>query len=105
MKILIFCLSAVLVLALCSCGDQQSESSGEGTQFENLHGQAGVVDEDSKPNILQIAIGSPDHTTLVAGGTSSRTGKCNLLIRVHLQFLLQPMLALINYRKVRWTIY
>ncbi len=67
MKILIFFLSTVLVLALCSCGDQQSGSSGEGTQFENLHGQAGVVDEDSKPNILQIAIGSTDHTTLVAG--------------------------------------
>ena len=33
----------------------------------NLHGQAGVIDEDSEPNILQIAIGSPDHTTLVAG--------------------------------------
>ena len=67
MKILIFCLSIFLLFAFCSCGDQQSDSSGEGTQFENLHGQAGVVDEDSKPNILQIAIGSPDHTTLVTG--------------------------------------
>jgi len=67
MKILIFCLSALLLFAFCSCGDQQSDSAGEGTRFENLHGQAGVVDEDSKPNILQIAIGSPDHTTLVAG--------------------------------------
>ena len=31
------------------------------------HGQAGVVDEDSKPHILAIAIGSSDQTTLVAG--------------------------------------
>jgi len=67
MKILIFFLSTFFLFAFCSCGDQKSDSSGEGTRFENLHGQSGVIDEDSKANILQIAIGSPDHTTLVAG--------------------------------------
>jgi uncharacterized surface protein with fasciclin (FAS1) repeats len=67
MKILIFFLSTILILALCSCEKQQSGSTSEGTQFENLHGQSGVVDEESSPNILQIAIGSPDHSTLVAG--------------------------------------
>ena len=29
-------------------------------------GQASVVDEVSEPNILHVAVGSPDHTTLVA---------------------------------------
>ena len=29
-------------------------------------GQAYVLDENSDPNILQVALGSPDHTTLVA---------------------------------------
>ena len=29
-------------------------------------GQAFIDDDESKPNVLQIAIGSPDHTTLVA---------------------------------------
>ena len=29
-------------------------------------GQAFIEDDGSKPNVLQIAIGSPDHTTLVA---------------------------------------
>ena len=67
MKILNIFLSTVLIFTLISCGDQGSDSSGEGTRFENLHGQSGVIDEDSAPNILQIAIGSPDHTTLVAG--------------------------------------
>ena len=67
MRILTILLSTILVLCLCSCGDQGSGSSGKETKFENLHGQAGVVDEDSKANILQIAIGSPAHTTLVAG--------------------------------------
>lgn len=56
-----------LVFFFISCGDNQSDSSSKETQFENLHGQSGVVDEDSKANILQIAMGSPDHTTLVAG--------------------------------------
>ncbi len=54
----------ILFMFICSCGGgaQQEE---ETTTFDT-HGQAGVVDDDSKKNILQIAIGSPDHTTLVA---------------------------------------
>ncbi len=67
MKILTILLSTILVFSLSSCGDQQSGSSGEETNFDNLHGQSGVVDEESEINILQIAIGSPEHTTLVAG--------------------------------------
>lgn len=67
MKHLSFFLTVVVVLSIYSCGEKKSDSSGTATQFENLHGQAGVADEESKPNILQIAIGSPDHTTLVAG--------------------------------------
>ncbi len=67
MKILNIFLSTVLIFSLISCGDQGSDSSTKESKFENLHGQAGVVDEDSAPNILQIAISSPDHTTLVAG--------------------------------------
>ncbi len=68
MKQLLLTFSIITSLfLLISCGEKQSDSSGESTNFENLHGQAGVVDEDSKANILQIAIGSPDHSTLVAG--------------------------------------
>lgn len=29
-------------------------------------GQASVVDENSEPNVVKVAVGSPDHTTLVA---------------------------------------
>ena len=67
MKNLIIIFSLFLTLLILSCGEKQSGSASEDSNFENLHGQAGVVDEESKPNILQIAIGSPDHTTLVAG--------------------------------------
>ena len=52
MKTLIFFLSIVLFFALISCGKQKSDSSNTENKFENLHGQAGVVDEDSTLNIL-----------------------------------------------------
>jgi uncharacterized surface protein with fasciclin (FAS1) repeats len=61
-------LAFFIMLFFVSCGDQKSGSTGdESNQFKDNHGQAGVVDDVSKPNILQIAIGSEDHTTLVAG--------------------------------------
>jgi uncharacterized surface protein with fasciclin (FAS1) repeats len=48
---------------------QNSESTTE-TTSENTEttstGQEGVVDENSAPNIVQVASGSKDHTTLVA---------------------------------------
>ena len=43
----------------------QSEVNTE-TSTENQSGQAFIEDDGSTPNVLQIAIGSPDHTTLVA---------------------------------------
>ncbi len=58
MKILVF---FVAFLTFISCVQKEGEDLSSKT-----HGQAGVIDEDSKINILQIAIGSADHTTLVA---------------------------------------
>lgn len=40
-------------------------SSGENTQEQSV-GQSGVQDDVSNPNIVQVAVGSKDHTTLVA---------------------------------------
>jgi len=57
-KLIIF---TFLLLFFACVQQQQSDDLSSKT-----HGQAGVVDEQSKKNILQIAIGSPDHTTLVA---------------------------------------
>ena len=65
-------LAVIALLGLISCGgaEQGSTSStpaGESTAEQNTPlGQASVVDEDSDPNILQVAIGSADHSTLVA---------------------------------------
>ena len=45
-------------------GTADAPMADPGNQKEQ--GQAFVKDDESAPNVLQIAIGSPDHTTLVA---------------------------------------
>ena len=45
--------------------DTTTEASTETTETTST-GQEGVVDENSAPNIVQVASGSKDHTTLVA---------------------------------------
>lgn len=53
-------------------GCSETESTGDSSvdvaaeTSEMLPGQEAVADPDSDPNILQIALGSKDHTTLVA---------------------------------------
>ena len=57
-------LTSVLAVALISCspapapeGDTAAPPSG---------GQAAVSDDVSQPDVVKVAVGSPDHTTLVA---------------------------------------
>ncbi|WP_138430105.1 fasciclin domain-containing protein [Fodinibius saliphilus] len=60
---LVLTISGVLI----SCGntDKNSSSSSKTTNISASNtGQAGVVDDESKANILKIAKNSPDHTTL-----------------------------------------
>ena len=57
-----------LLFAACSNnkGDMQDEqNSTESTEAVSSGGQSTVVDEVSQPNVVKIAIGSKDHTTLV----------------------------------------
>lgn len=66
--ILILFVSALFLIA-CSSGDNQApNNTGAAGSFENNtpKGQASVVDNVSAKNILQVAAGSKDHTTLVA---------------------------------------
>lgn len=67
-KLYVFCATTTLLLALGSCngsGNQSESATEEGT--EDVQGQASVSDDVSQKNIVQIAVGSADHTTLVAG--------------------------------------
>ncbi len=64
-SIMAVCLSVLFMFA-CSSSDEGSGAKAS-SSFAKDHNQAGVKDDVSDPNILQIALGSPDHTTLVAG--------------------------------------
>ncbi|MFI5222000.1 MAG: fasciclin domain-containing protein [Bacteroidia bacterium] len=63
---------AAIAFAFTSCGSNQqaaeSTESGAATVSAEAtsHGQSGVNDEFSKPDIVKVASGSKDHTTLVA---------------------------------------
>lgn len=62
MKRIVF-IPLVLLLA---CGQQQSNSTSEASAAPVGTGQSGVQDETSEPDVVRVAVGSPDHTTLVA---------------------------------------
>jgi uncharacterized surface protein with fasciclin (FAS1) repeats len=62
-------LASLAIAGLVSCGQKQGEQTAEGTATEEQatsSGQEAVVDDESQKDIVKIAVGSPDHTTLVA---------------------------------------
>ena len=61
------CLFAV-ALALVSCApaaDTADQSAPEASAAPSPGSQASVQDDESQPNVVKIAVGSKDHTTLV----------------------------------------
>lgn len=70
MKTTIKILFVSLLILVASCKSETKNAttttSSEEAILENNQGQAFIEDDSSTPNVLQIAIGSPDHTTLVA---------------------------------------
>lgn len=66
-KLIIGGFSIILFVACNSPSDQPAASSENTTESASpLTGQSGVQDETSGKNVVQIAVGSKDHTTLVA---------------------------------------
>ena len=68
---LLFVSIALVVFSACknetnSDGSGTLEDTSVKTNAPSNQGQAFIEDDESAPNILQIAISSPDHTTLVA---------------------------------------
>lgn len=63
-------LSVLIFTCLFNCKNEKSTQTDESVvasqQTTERQGQAFIEDDVSTPNILQIAISSPDHTTLVA---------------------------------------
>jgi len=60
----LFLFSVCLFIAACDSGTP-SQAAGD-LSSANGAGQSGIQDETSAPNIVQVAAGSKDHTTLVA---------------------------------------
>ncbi|RMA58707.1 fasciclin domain-containing protein [Ulvibacter antarcticus] len=61
----------VVLFTISSCKNETTQnaattSSTVESTSENNQGQAFIEDDNSTPNVLQIAMKSPDHTTLVA---------------------------------------
>lgn len=65
-KIKITVSASVLLFALgCNSGDQKTSEATVSSSATPTVGQSGVQDDASAKNIVQVAIGSKDHTTLV----------------------------------------
>ncbi len=63
-----FTLMLLTIFLVASCGPTQQESTSTSEAVvTHPKGQASVEDEDSDKNILQVAMSSAAHTTLVAG--------------------------------------
>lgn len=62
---LIICITCITVI-ISSCKTNSSDNNDVSeTTVSDAVGQSGVQDEVSNPNIVQVAVGSKDHTTLV----------------------------------------
>ncbi|MBR9832357.1 fasciclin domain-containing protein [bacterium] len=65
-------LCAAVAISIASCGNPNTETVEQGSTTNTTEvktekqGQAFIKDDESQPTVLDIAIGSPDHTTLVA---------------------------------------
>lgn len=57
--------SFTLLMISCRSNDKSNGNSSDATSESVGIGQSGVQDDVSNPNVVQIAVGSKDHTTLV----------------------------------------
>ncbi len=67
-KILVLCGAGIVLLALQSCGSGENKSATAAPTEEAAAGggQSTVQDNESAKDVVKVAVGSPDHTTLVA---------------------------------------
>ena len=67
LKLFLSVLAFLFLMAACTAPQGEAETATtEDEPKERDLGQAGVQDDESAANILQVAIGSADHSTLVA---------------------------------------
>ena len=66
MKKIVNILPAVLALVLFACNSNTEATKTETTEAATAGGQESVKDDVSQKDVVKIAVGSKDHTTLVA---------------------------------------
>ncbi|MGB1039227.1 MAG: fasciclin domain-containing protein, partial [Bacteroidia bacterium] len=66
LKLILLAFVAGSIFACSSPSNEGGDSTAAAEESTERTGQAFVQDDQGTPNCLQIAIGSPDHTTLVA---------------------------------------
>ena len=68
MKSKLVAIGLIAAFTACQSSTEQSntQEATTATEAAPLAGQSGVQDDVSAKNVVQVAIGSPDHTTLVA---------------------------------------
>lgn len=54
------------VFMACNNNTNETETTSTAVEAEKTGGQSAVKDDESQKNVVQVAIGSKDHTTLVA---------------------------------------
>lgn len=57
--------SAALAVMATQCGEQPTPSASSSAPEAPAAGQASVKDDQSQKDVVKVAVGSPDHTTLV----------------------------------------
>ncbi|MCB9252112.1 MAG: fasciclin domain-containing protein [Flavobacteriales bacterium] len=66
-KITILALALTIYFGLNSCNESSNvNESSSSEETESLTGQSGVQDDESQKDVVKIAVGSKDHSTLVA---------------------------------------
>lgn len=61
-----YAILAIVMFAASSCSGPADQTAAATTVTEVGAGQSSVQDDESQKNIVQTAIASPDHKTLVA---------------------------------------
>ena len=65
-KLFVFGIASLLLWACNSGNSSESTTTTTGTENTSGGGQSAVKDDESAKDVVKIAAGSPDHTTLVA---------------------------------------
>lgn len=60
-----FLILAIAAVSMGSCNTSTESSTAAAKESEKLGGQSAVQDDESQKDVVKVAVGSPDHTTLV----------------------------------------